>query len=165
MAKRWFAVQTKTGREALAELNLRRQGYDTFLPSSYRTVRHARKILTTRVAFFSGYLFAALDLETERWRAIDGTIGVLRLVKAADRPLAAPRGLVETMISATGVDGALDLAGALAPGASARLIQGPFADQLVVVERMSGSDRVRVLLSMLHQIVPMEVARGALQAV
>lgn len=165
MAKRWHAVQAKTGQEALAELNLRRQNYATFLPYSYRTIRHARQIRTTRSAFFPGYLFAAFDPEFDRWRCIDGTIGVLRLLKADDRPLAAPVGLVESLIAATKEDGALDLAGGLEPGAAVRLIGGPFADQLAVVERMSGADRVRVLLSMMNQTVPLEVRRNALAAV
>lgn len=165
MAKRWHAVQAKTGQEALAELNLRRQSYTTFLPYSYRTIRHARQIRTVRSAFFPGYLFVALDPAVDRWRCIDGTIGVVRLLKSDDRPLAAPAGLVEAMMAATREDGALDLAGALEPGAPVRLIGGPFADQLAVVERMSGPDRVRVLLSMMNQTVPLEVRRSALAAV
>lgn len=165
MARRWYAVQAKTGHEALAELNLRRQSYETFLPCSYRTIRHARQIRTTRAAFFPGYLFTALDLEIDRWRCIDGTIGVLRLIKADERPLAAPQGLVEAMIAVTGEDGALDLAAGLEPGATVRVIGGPFADQLATVERMNGPDRVRVLLSMMNQTVPIELWRGALASI
>jgi transcriptional antiterminator RfaH len=165
MAKRWYAVQAKTGHEALADLNLRRQRYETFLPCSYRTIRHARQIRTTRSAFFPGYLFTALDTEVDRWRSIDGTIGVLRLIKAEDRPLPAPVGLVEALIAATKDDGALDLAGALAPGSEVRVIGGPFADQLAIVERMTGPDRVRVLLAMMNQRVPLELKRSALAAV
>jgi transcriptional antiterminator RfaH len=165
MARRWYAVQAKTGQETLAELNLRRQSYETFLPCSYRTIRHARQIRTVRSAFFPGYLFAAFDPDAARWRSIDGTIGVLRLLKADDSPLPAPKGLVEALIAATKEDGALDLAGALAPGAAVRVICGPFADQLAVVEKMSGPDRVRVLLSIMNQKVPLEVRRSALAAV
>ncbi len=164
MPRRWYAVQTKTGQEALADLNLRRQRYETFLPCTYRTIRHARQIRTVRSAFFPGYLFTALDIEFDRWRSIDGTIGVLRLIKAEDRPLAAPPDLVETLIAATTKDGALDLAGALEPGAQVRVISGPFADQLAVVERMSGADRVRVLLSMMNQSIPVDVPRKVLRS-
>lgn len=163
--RRWYAVQAKTGQEDYAELNLRRQGCTTFLPKSLKTIRHARKITTIRSAFFPGYMFVSLDLERERWRSIDSTYGVLRLVKAHDRPLATPVGLVEDLMAATGVDGLLDRASALRPGASARFIGGPFTDQLVVVERMSGPDRVRVLLSIMGQSVPVEAQRSALAAV
>jgi transcriptional antiterminator RfaH len=163
--RRWYAVQTKTGRETFADANLLRQGYRTFLPQSYRTIRHARKITTVRSAFFPGYLFVSLDVAQERWRSIDGTFGVVRIVKAQERPIAAPEGLVEALVAATGADGLVDRAGVLAPGATARFIGGPFADQLAVVEAMTGPERVRVLLSIMNQTVPVEARRSALAAV
>ncbi|QGZ93391.1 hypothetical protein DSM104635_00201 [Terricaulis silvestris] len=87
------------------------------------------------------------------------------LIKANDRPLATPAGLVQTLIAASGADGMLDLSRSLRPGAAARVIGGPFADQLAIVERMTGPDRVRVLLSIMNQTVPVEVERGALAAI
>lgn len=158
--ERWFLVNAQTGREALACAHLERQGYRPFLPSTWRSIRHARKIRTERCAFFPGYLFVPLDLDRDRWRPIDGTIGVLRLVKAEARPLPAPAGLVETLIAAMGGDGALDLVGAqLEPGQCVRIIRGPFADALATVDAMSANDRVRVLLSLMNQCVPVDFSR------
>ncbi|MBP6689806.1 MAG: hypothetical protein KA153_07430, partial [Hyphomonadaceae bacterium] len=88
--ERWFLVNTQSGREQLASLHLARQGYRPFVPSSWRSIRHARKIRTVRAAYFPGYLFVPLDLERDRWRPIDGTVGVLRIVKASGRPQPAP---------------------------------------------------------------------------
>ncbi len=157
---RWFLVNTQTGREDLASLHLSRQGYRPFVPSSWRSIRHARKIRTERSAYFPGYLFVPLALERDRWRPIDGTMGVLRLVKANGRPLPAPQGLVETLISMTDAAGSLDLVGAqLAPGQSAKIIRGPFADHLVTIESLKGGERVRVLLQLMTNTVPVEVSR------
>src|SRR5689334_17313611 len=108
MSKRWYVVHSKTGAEEQAALNLRRQRFEVFLPLSYRTIRRARQIRTTRTAFFPGYLFVAMDLEIQRWRSIDGTLGVLELIKANDRPLAAPVGLVEALEGMSCADGLLD---------------------------------------------------------
>lgn len=164
--ERWFLVNAQTAREPLAAQHLSRQGFRPFLPTTWRTIRHARQIRNERTAFFPGYLFVALDLEHDRWRSIDGTIGVVRLIKADGRPSSAPRGLVETLIEATGEDGVLDLVGGvLREGESVRIIRGPFADQLATVQAMSGEDRVRVLLSMMHQSVPVEVLRADLAAI
>lgn len=164
-SERWYLVNTQTGRESLASEHLKRQGYRPFVPTSWRTIRHARQIRTTRAAFFPGYLFVPLDLSLDRWRAIDGTVGVLRIVKAGAFPLAAPSGLVEALLAATGADGALDLAGpALKAGDEVRIIRGPFADQLAIVESMNGPDRVRVLLSIMNQAVPATLARADLAA-
>lgn len=163
--ERWFLVNTQTGREILAAQHLTRQGFRAFLPTTWRTIRHARQIRNERAAFFPGYLFVAMDLERDRWRSIDGTVGVVRLVKANGRPSSAPSGLVETLIEATGDDGVLDLVGgALRAGDVVRIIRGPFADQLAVVQQMRAEDRVRILLSMMHQSVPVDVVRGDLAA-
>lgn len=158
--ERWCLVNTQSGREQLASLHLSLQGYRPFVPTSWCSIRHARKIRTVRVAYFPGYLFVPLDLDRDRWRPIDGTVGVLRLVKANGRPLPAPAGLVETLLSMTDPTGALDLVGArLAPGQSARIIRGPFADQLVTIESLKSGDRVRVLLQLMSNTVPVEVSR------
>lgn len=158
--ERWFLVNTQTGREELACLHLRRQGYRPFLPSTWRSIRHARKIRTERAAYFPGYLFVPLDVKCDRWRPIDGTIGVLKIVKANGRPLPAPIGLVEGLIELTDATGSLDRVGAeLAPGQSAKIIRGPFADQLVTIEGLRGPERVRVLLQLMNNTVPIEVSR------
>lgn len=158
--ERWFLVNSQSGREQLASMHLARQGYRPFVPSTWRSIRHARKIRTERVAYFPGYLFVPLDLERDRWRPIDGTVGVLRIIKASGRPHAAPIGLVEALVDLVGADGALDLAGAqLKPGQSVRLIRGPFAEQFAKVESFGGAERVRVLLAMMGQTIPVEVAR------
>ena len=164
--ERWFLVNTQSGREQLASLHLARQGYRPFVPSSWRSIRHARKIRTERVAYFPGYLFVPLDFERDRWRPIDGTVGVLRIVKASGRPQPAPIGLVEALIEMVGADGALDLAGAqLKVGQSVRLIRGPFAEQFAIVSSLGDAERVRVLLAMMGQSIPVEVARQDLARV
>lgn len=160
--ERWYLIHTQAAREYLAAEHLQRQGYRPFVPSTWRSIRHARSIRNARTAFFPGYLFVPLDLDSDRWRPIDGTIGVLRIVKADGRPLPAPAGLVEGLVALTGKDQALDLAGALKPGSEVRFLRGPFADQFAVVEDMKGPDRVRVLLHMMQQSIPIEAARADL---
>ena len=158
--KRWYVVNTQATREHVAATQLQRQGYKVFLPSTWRTVRHARKVTTVKAGYFPGYLFVALDLDLDRWRPIEGTVGVLRIIKGGDRPMAAPVGLVETLLAATGPDGVMDLADPVTrPGQAVRITRGPFADQLAVVERSSGEDRVRVLLSVLGQQAPVDIER------
>lgn len=163
--KRWYAVHTKLGSEESAAAHLGRQDFEVFLPRSLRTTRRARKISTAAAPFFPGYLFVRLDLDAQRWRSIDGTFGVKGLIKAHDRPLAAPESVIEALIAATGEGGVLDLACGIAPGARVRVIGGPFADQFAVVERMSGADRVRVLLSLMNRPVPLEIGRRALAVI
>ena len=82
----WYAVQTQPNRENLAVSNLERQGFDVWLPRIERIIRHARQIRRVKRPLFPGYLFINLDLETARWRAINGTVGVSHIVSFGQSP-------------------------------------------------------------------------------
>ncbi len=165
MTSDWFLVHAKTGRELLARVNLERQGYETFLPLERRTVRHARRMTQTLAPYFPGYLFVSLDRDRQMWRPINSTIGVLRLVVGPDGPSAAPPTLIDTLKAASDADGVLQLSRTWSPGEAVRIVSGPFADQLGVVESLSGADRVRVLLSIMNAEVPVVLPADRLQTV
>lgn len=162
---RWYLVQTKSGQELTAEQNLLRQNFRSFLPRAWKTVRHARKIQNLITSYFPGYLFVRLDLTRDRWRSINGTFGVVRLVSAGERPLAAPPGLVEDLQARADASGFIKGVQELAPGDAVRVTRGPFADHLATVDRLDGEDRVRVLLDLMAGPVPVVIARGAVSAV
>ncbi len=147
-APRWYLVRALTGREVVAEQHLRRQGFVTFLPRRPRTVRHARRIQVALGAYFPGYLFVRLDLGRDRWRSINGTVGVAHLVGHGDRPCPAPKGLVEALRAVA--DDRHVLSGPLlGAGQRVRVVAGAFADHLAVIERLDEAGRVRVLLEIM----------------
>src|SRR3546814_54129 len=92
---RWHAVQTKPVQEDKASMTLRRQGYGVYLPKYARLRRHARRVERVARPLFSGYLFVAVDAGRQGWRAINSTLGVARLVAAADAPVAVPEAVTE----------------------------------------------------------------------
>src|SRR5205823_8571760 len=92
---RWYVVHTQPHHECLAETNLRRQGFATYLPRYLRRCRHARRTETVPRPLFPRYLFVALDLARDRWRAVQSTFGVSHLVVAGDAPAPVPDGVVE----------------------------------------------------------------------
>jgi transcription elongation factor/antiterminator RfaH len=156
--ERWYAVHTLPFAEARAEAQLRRQGFQTFQPKRHKTVRHARRLSTVEAPFFPRYLFVALDLARHRWRSINGTFGVSRLVMWGDQPHPAPRGVVETLIAAADARGILQLASKLQIGGPVRLMAGPFAERLAILDDLDDSGRVRVLLDILGRRVAISTA-------
>ena len=163
-SRRWFVAFTQARREMLAIEHMHRQGWRTFLPLHTATRRHARKFRTIRVPAFPRYVFVALDLDQDRWRSVNGTLGVQRLVMAADRPLPVPAGVVETLMQSVDSDGSLRFTSAIQPGSRVRLASGPFADALGVLKALDASGRVEVLLEMLGGSVKLkaDVAQIAL---
>jgi len=156
--ERWFAVQTQPFVELRAQANLENQGFRTFLPKRHKTVRHARKLRTTESPFFPGYIFVVLDLERDRWRSVNGTFGVSRLVMRGDLPGPVPRGVVEGLRASADERGILHLADRLKIGSPVRMLAGPFADQLATLEQLDDLGRVRVLVDMLGRRVSISTA-------
>jgi transcription elongation factor/antiterminator RfaH len=160
--ERWFAVHTQPYSELRAQANLENQGFRTFMPRRHKTVRHARKLRTVESPFFPRYLFVALDLQRDRWRVVNSTFGVSRLVMRSELPEPVPRGVVETLRASADERGILRLADKLKIGSPVRMLAGPFADQLATLEQLDDLGRVRVLVEMLGRKVSISTAAGNL---
>ena len=151
---RWYVVQTQAHREHLAAEHLARQGFDVFFPRQRRMVRHARRLTEKLAGYFPGYLFVSLDLDAQRWRSVNGTVGVRGLIMGADRPAAAPLGLVEALRAQADDRDCLAPPPDYGPGDRVRLLSGPFADLVGTLDRLEGLARVRILIELVHGVVP-----------
>jgi transcription elongation factor/antiterminator RfaH len=158
--ERWYLVHSLPKGEGRAELHLKSQGFNVFLPKIQRTVRHARQLKTIRAPLFPRYLFVQLDLNRDQWLSIRSTVGVARLFSHQDgSPVPIPKGVVETLLERT--DGSvIRLDPGLAPGQRIRLMSGPFADLVGKVVRLDDADRVRVLLDLMGTAVAVSVRRS-----
>jgi transcriptional antiterminator RfaH len=158
---RWYLVRALTGREAFAVEQLERQGFVVFLPKQPKTIRHARRISVRLAAYFPGYLFVRLDLAAQRWRSINGTLGVAHLVGTGERPAPVPAGVVEALVEAADARGVIE-GPPLQAGQRVRIIAGAFADNLAIIERLDDAGRVRVLLDIVSGRVPVTIGRDML---
>src|SRR5262249_41965467 len=84
---------------------------------------------------------------------VNGTFGVSRLVMRGDEPHPVPPGLVEALVASADADGILQFGEKLRVGGPVRLLAGPFAEQLAILDHLDDSGRVRVLLDILGRQV------------
>jgi transcriptional antiterminator RfaH len=148
-SQRWFAVNTQPHVEFRALANLSFQGFIAFLPCRLKTTKHARQFRMVSAPLFPGYLFVQLDLNRDRWRAVNGTLGVRSLVMTGDLPAAVPSGLVEALMAMRDDKGFVNFAAELAVGQQVRMLAGPFAEMVGQLEWLDDAGRVRVLLRLL----------------
>jgi transcriptional antiterminator RfaH len=141
----------------MAERQLANQAYRVFLPRFFKTRRHARKFETVSVPLFPSYLFIVLDLTRDRWRAVNGTYGVDRLLMRGGEPEPVPKGLVEQLVGAAQDDGVIRLKSGLEPGQTIRVTSGPFADLIGILQRLDETGRVQILLKFLGGKVPVSL--------
>lgn len=164
--KRWYVVQTQPRGEERADFNLRRQGYETFLPTFMKTRRHARKVEDVRRPFFPGYMFVRFDPETTPWRAINSTFGVIGLVHLTELlPTPIADAIVDALLARRRADGTLtfDPLERLARGDRVTLTEGPFAEFEAVFEMHADNDRVMVLLNMMGRAIRVHAPRHSVQ--
>ena len=152
---RWYVVQTQVNGEAKAAQNLQRQGYEVYLPRYLKRRRHARKMDFTAKPLFPRYMFVAVNLATQRWRSIQSTFGVTRLVCNGEDPAAMPDGVVAALKAREDDKGfvKLDLRPAFAPGDKVRVLAGAFMDNAGLFNGLADHDRVSILLDILGRRV------------
>ena len=154
MCTSWFVVQTQPRAETKAKRHLINQGFTAYLPLYRRRVRHARRNEIALRPLFPGYLFVQLDPELHRWRAINGTVGVRRILTDGDSPRCVPDRFVEEIVARQDETGAVKLAmPAFAPGQAVRLMAGPLAEVTALFEEARDDNRVILLLSLLGRKV------------
>ncbi len=163
--ERWYVATTLPRKERLAEANLATQNYRSFLPIHVETQRHARQFRTVLAPVFPRYIFVVLDVSRQRWRSVNGTLGVQRLITDGERPLAVAPGVVETLVQSSDQRGALIYrADDLAIGDRVKLVAGPFAGSLGILQRLDGAGRVQVLLELLGGVVRVTAGRDKVAA-
>ena len=164
--ERWYVVMTLPHKERYAAANLANQGIRRFLPLQHATVRHARQFRKVLQPVFPRYLFVALNVQKNRWRNVNGTFGVQYLLCSAEAPLAVPEGVIETLAQSADAQGIVNYkADNLAPGDKVRLVSGPFAGALGVLQRLDGAGRVQLLLDVMGASFRMTAPRELVRVV
>ncbi len=147
--ERWYVARTLPQRELHAARQLLNQSFRTFVPRYWKNRRHARRVETVSAPLFPRYIFVVVDRTRDRWRSINGTLGVDRLLMYGGEPQPVPHGVVENLIAASDVEGNIRFDTHLKEGQTVKVTAGPFADLVGQLERLDDNGRVRVLLEIL----------------
>ncbi|MEX1080976.1 MAG: transcriptional activator RfaH [Halofilum sp. (in: g-proteobacteria)] len=146
----WYLVHSKPSREEVATTNLKRQGYEVFLPRM-RVQARARGRYVARVeAMFPRYLFVRLAAEEQDWSPIRSTVGVSTLVRFGLKPGVVPEDLVNDLRSRCDEAGIVaDLVpDELTPGKPVRVVEGLLEGYCGIIQATSGQERVHILLDL-----------------
>jgi transcription antitermination factor NusG len=157
--ERWYVARTLPQRELQAAKQLANQDFRAFIPRYWKNRRHARKVETISAPLFPRYIFVILDRSRDRWRSINGTLGVERLLMQGGEPQPVPHGVVESLVDSADVEGNIDFHYQLREGQALKVIAGPFADLVGQLEWLDDKGRVRVLLELLGGTVRVTLAQ------
>ena len=153
--QQWYVAYTQPNAEMRAAAHLVNQDFFVYLPRFMRRRRIGRREIRGPSPLFPRYLFVGIDVENQRWRSVNGTVGVSRLVCQGERPAPIDISVVEAIAGREDEDGLIKLAPVrnFRPGEPVRVTGGAFTDQLGLYEGLVDQDRVRILLDLLGRKV------------
>lgn len=161
----WYAVQSHPNKEDFLWNQLRSHEIEVFYPRvRVQTVNpRARKIKP----YFPGYMFVHIDLEALGISTMQWMPHARGLVAFGGEPAVVPEPLIHAIRQRVGEisEAGGELFDGLKSGDEVFIHDGPFAGYEAIFDlRVSGSERVRVLLQLLnHTQIPVELEAGAIR--
>lgn len=150
---------TRPNHEAIAAVNLERQGYVNYCPKF--AMKQANKPIVIR-PLFPRYIFILID---QLWSSILGTRGISRVLLGDNGPATLPTQVIDEL-KAREIHGLVTLTtpSKFHPGDPVKTLSGPLTGHLLVYEGQSVHDRVRVLAELLGRKVVIELPEKSLIA-
>ena len=138
----WYLLQTKHNAHVTAFENLRRQGFDVFLPYITKTTKKNGQFLDIKIPLFPGYLFIGTSSDPIPWKSVNGTRGISRAVTldGVYRPINTH--IIEGLQQRCNQNGIIQQLGETAPGDRAKIERGPFAEFICTVDDIQDDRRV-----------------------
>ena len=156
----WVLIYTKARQEMIANENLIKQGYKTFLPLIAPSNRNEKRSL---VPVFPRYLFAQINLELDNWANIKSSIGVSNIVMFSEKFTSIPSNIIQLMqdkLDESGVYREDFSVVDYQEGDSVSIKGGRFAGIDAIFLSKKSNDRVRLLLKLLNTSVVAEITNS-----
>ena len=154
----WYLLQTKPNAYITACENLKRQGFDVFLPLITKTTKKNGKFLDVKAPLFPGYVFMGTSLDTVPWKSVNGTRGISSAVTLGGEHRPVKASIIDSLQHRCNDNGIIQRLDDIAPGDRAKIERGPFAEFICTVDDIQDDRRVWVLIDLLQQQIRAEVS-------
>lgn len=166
MVTSWYVMHSKRGREEFLRDQLLLRRLEVYYPWIH--VHPINPRARTRVPYFPGYLFVAVDLQFFQLSSLRWLPGAIGIVLIDREPAAVPASLIVAVrqkVEAINMAGGLLALDTFKSGDAVVVRGGPFDGYTAIFDaRLAGSDRVRVLLLYVRsRPIPVELPCGQIQ--
>ena len=147
----WFVVQTKPRQEKTANLNLIRQGYETYCPDVVVKKRMKDKWVEVVEPLFPRYLFLRSDPTLRDMSPIRSTLGVSTLVRFGETPAIVPDEVISFLRNSENPETKHHVSGEslFQTHEAVDIVSGPFAGLPGIYQMPKGEERAIVLITVL----------------
>ena len=161
----WYLLQTKPNAHVTACENLRRQGFDVFMPFIIKTTKKNGKFLDIKTPLFPGYLFMGSSIDPVPWKSVNGTRGISRAVTLDGIYRSVSAHIIEGLQQRCDERGVIQSLNNIVPGDRAKIERGPFAEFICTVDQIKDDRRAWVLIELLQQQTKAEVSLGGVSKI
>ena len=147
--KQWYLVQVKPNSYRIAEKNLLRQGFKTFLPMQEVSKQKATRFVSILKPLFPGYMFVKTLENTSPLRKINSTLGVLRIVSFGGVAKPLDSQIVPGLMLRCDASGKLLPPNVINVGDEIEVTKGPFTNFVATVETIDADSRIWVLINLM----------------
>jgi transcriptional antiterminator NusG len=167
MSLKWYAIQTYAGseqsvKEAIKNLavqyGIEDKLGDVIVPTEdVIEIKNGKKKITER-SLYSGYVFAQIDLDTNFWQKIQSLPRVSRFIGESKKPTPLSEKDIELIIEKTQKRGDPRPKVSFDEGESVRIIEGPFANFIGIVEEYDMEHgKLKLNVSIFGRSTPVEI--------
>ena len=163
--KAWYLIYAKPNQEVVAQQQLERQGYATYLPMIMNAKRRNGRRRYVEEPFFPRYLFIHLDQTNDNWSPIRSTIGVSTIVRFGMKPVSVSDEVIEFIKHRENPEGLLEVQDELSKGDNVRVLDGPMMGLEGVFVAKSSEQRVMLLLELMGNTTRVQIDVDSIEAV
>lgn len=165
-SRSWYVARTKPRQEQVANSNLLRQGFATYLPH-LKVVRRIRRRQELRLEpMFPQYIFFRPGCDEQSIAPVRSTYGVAGIVRFGNAPAVLRGEALEAIatMECRQNQSSIEELSAIAPGSKVMVVEGPLAGMEGLVSTVS-MKRVEVLMQLLGAETKVRLALGSLEVV
>lgn len=163
----WFVIYTYPQQEFRAEKGLQALGYEVFLPTERKWIRHARYKTEKIVPLLSRYLFIRLD-PSKGWPGVKDVDGVCYLLCNDYVPVRVDGDIVTTLMQSCqwGVFDETTAISRLPLGAQVQILKGPLRGFVAELRKANSAEkRADIFVNMLGKTVALKLKFAELRPV
>lgn len=154
----WYLLQTKPNAHIIACDNLKRQGFDVFLPLKIKTFKKNQKFINKTVPLFPGYLFMGAQIDPIRWTSINGTRGISRAVTLDGNYRPVSNHIIDGLKYRCDEHNIIQGLNDIVKGDRVKIDKGPFAEFICTVDKIDDDRRVWVLIDLIQKQTRTKIA-------
>jgi transcriptional antiterminator RfaH len=162
--KFWYLIHSKPKDEKVAQENLERQGYETYLPLILGRAKRRGKTVKSIQPMFPRYMFIHLSEQTDDWGPIRSTFGVSSLIRFGTAPAKVPETLINALKNNENSEGIHEFTNKpLSVGDKVLIVEGPFEGYEATLFSQNSDDRVIVLLKIAENNVKVKLEQSLIE--